>query len=502
MEFTTAKALLELAIVLVVMWFLLVHWCAQPTLPLPPGPPAEFLLGHARLIPKENTAATYAKWAREYDSDIIHVKSLGRSIVVLNSVEAARDVLEKKGANFCDRPRFTLLEVMGWGKTLTFLPYGRRWQMHRRLLQTSFSNTNVRRWHKLQITEARRTVRNMMTKPGSWETSLRRLAVAIVLQVSYGTEVPQDDDPYIQIANDAMYATGNGGAPANSIVDLVPLARHLPDWIVRDWPLRFARQWRWAIQKLHDVPFAAAQSEHLLRQYRHNEENGQEQEWSLDDIKGAAGAVFIAGADTTWATCVIFILNMVLHPEIQEKARSQLDSVIGPDRLPNFSDRASLPYIEHIVQEIYRWSPLAPLGIPHKSLQDDVYQGMFIPRVVYANAHAMAHDERIYHAPHDFNPDRYEPLVNGGAGEPFPVGNFGFGRRVCVGRFLADNSVWIMVATMLATLEFRKKMGPDGSPIEPRVQFTNGGTCHPEHFECDIRPRSQKAAVLIGANHD
>ncbi|KAJ4225447.1 hypothetical protein NW759_005142 [Fusarium solani] len=336
MEFTTAKALIELAIVLAVMWFALVHRRTQPTLPLPPGPPAEFLLGHTRLIPKENTAATYARWAREYDSDIIHVKSLGRSIVVLNSVEAARDVLEKKGANFCDRPRFTLLEVMGWGKTLTFLPYGRRWQMHRRLLQTSFSNTNVRRWHKLQITEARRTVRNMMGKPSSWETSLRRLAVAIVLQVSYGTEVPKDDDPYIQIANDAMYATGNGGAPANSIVDLVPLgkarknphcplyvvgvthalstARHLPDWIVRDWSLRFARQWRWAIQKLHDVPFAAAQSEHddrddnkslaheLLRQYRRNEENGQEQEWSLDDIKGAAGAVFIAGADTVGST--------------------------------------------------------------------------------------------------------------------------------------------------------------------------------------------------------
>ncbi|KAI8685741.1 hypothetical protein NCS55_00247400 [Fusarium keratoplasticum] len=453
MEFTTAKALIELAIVLAVMWFALVHRRTQSTLPLPPGPPAEFLLGHTRLIPKENTAATYARWAREYDSDIIHVKSLGRSIVVLNSVEAARDVLEKKGANFCDRPRFTLLEVMGWGKTLTFLPYGRRWQMHRRLLQTSFSNTNVRQWHKLQITEARRTVRNMMGKPSSWETSLRRLAVAIVLQVSYGTEVPKDDDPYIQIANDAMYATGNGGAPANSIVDLVPLARHLPDWIVRDWSLRFARQWRWAIQKLHDVPFAAAQSEHddrgdnkslaheLLRQYRRNEENGQEQEWSLDDIKGAAGAVFIAGADTGRSPGTALL-------------RGTWESLI--------SSRA----------------------------------------VVYANAHAMAHDERIYRAPHDFNPDRYEPLVNGGAGEPFPVGNFGFGRRVCVGRFLADNSVWIMVATMLATLEFRKKMGPDGSPIEPRVQFTNGGTCHPEHFECDIRPRSHKAEVLIGANHD
>lgn len=53
--------------------------------------------------------------------------------------------------------------------------------------------------------------------------------------------------------------------------------------------------------------------------------------------------------------------------------------------------------------------------------------------VVYANAHAIAHDERVYRDPHKFNPDRYE------AGEPFPVGNFGFGRRYVTAqpRFLA-----------------------------------------------------------------
>lgn len=45
------------------------------------------------------------------DSDIIHVRSLGRSTVVLNSADVARDILDKKGANFCDRPQFTLLEV-------------------------------------------------------------------------------------------------------------------------------------------------------------------------------------------------------------------------------------------------------------------------------------------------------------------------------------------------------------------------------------------------------
>jgi cytochrome P450 len=45
---------------------------------------------------------------------------------------------------------------------------------------------------------------------------------------------------------------------------------------------------------------------------------------------------------------------MVLHPEIQKKAQDELDATIGPGKLPEFSDRPFLPYIEHIVQETYR----------------------------------------------------------------------------------------------------------------------------------------------------
>ena len=115
---------------------------------------------------------------------------------------------------------------MGWHLTLTFLPYGETWAMHRRLLQTSLARSNVRQWQAFQAREARRTVCTILQRQdGSWETSLRRFAAAIVLKVSYGVEIINDDDPYIGIANDAMYATSNGGAPANSIVDVIPLGR-------------------------------------------------------------------------------------------------------------------------------------------------------------------------------------------------------------------------------------------------------------------------------------
>lgn len=56
----------------------------------------------------------------------------------------------------------------------------------------------------------------------------------------------------------------------------------------------------------------------------------------------------------TWATCVIFILNMVLHPEVQIKAQALVDSVVGSGRLPDFNDRPQLPYIDFIINEVFR----------------------------------------------------------------------------------------------------------------------------------------------------
>jgi len=78
---------------------------------------------------------------------------------------------------------------------------------------------------------------------------------------------------------------------------------------------------------------------------------------------------------------------MVLHPECQVKAQEEIDAVIGSGRLPEFADRDSLPYVECIVQETLRWHQAVPLGLPHSSLEDDVYKGMFIPKgsLVIAN---------------------------------------------------------------------------------------------------------------------
>ena len=58
-----------------------------------------------------------------------------------------------------------------------------------------------------------------------------------------------------------------------------------------------------------------------------------------------------------------FMLAMVRNPDIQKKAQNATDDVIGKDRLPNFSDYASIPCVDAIVKEVYRWRPVTPLGM-------------------------------------------------------------------------------------------------------------------------------------------
>ena len=75
-----------------------------------------------------------------------------------------------------------------------------------------------------------------------------------------------------------------------------------------------------------------------------------------------------------------FLLAMALYPEVQKKAQAELDAVVGRNRLPDFDDRDSLPYITAITKECLRWLTVAPFGVPHSSTEDDEYNGYLIPK--------------------------------------------------------------------------------------------------------------------------
>jgi len=107
------------------------------------------------------------------------------------------------------------------------------------------------------------------------------------------------------------------------------------------------------------------------------------------------------------------------------------------------------------------------------------------------------HDSSVYTNPETFNPDRYIPTSEGGLGEPLPVGPFGFGRRVCPGQHFATASVWIVIATLLATFKISTALDDTGKEITPAPKMTSGLESHPEPFPCVVNPRDEQAVRLI-----
>lgn len=81
----------------------------------------------------------------------------------------------------------------------------------------------------------------------------------------------------------------------------------------------------------------------------------------------------------TVAAISSFFFAMALYPDIQRRGQEEVEKIIGNQRLPKISDRASLPYVEHIMREMLRWRPVAPLGLPHVLTRDDNYDGYYIP---------------------------------------------------------------------------------------------------------------------------
>jgi cytochrome P450 len=64
----------------------------------------------------------------------------------------------------------------------------------------------------------------------------------------------------------------------------------------------------------------------------------------------------------TVSTIYSLFLAMTLFPDVQKKAQDEIDAVVGPDRLPSFADRNSLPYTEALVKEVLRWNVVVPTG--------------------------------------------------------------------------------------------------------------------------------------------
>jgi cytochrome P450 len=166
------------------------------------------------------------------------------------------------------------------------------------------------------------------------------------------------------------------------------------------------------------------------------------------------------GTDTVAILLEWILARMVLHPEIQAKAQSEIDTAVGsPSRSVSDSDLPNLPYLRAIVKETLRMHPPGPLLSWARLAIHDTHIGHhFVPAGTTAmvNMFAITHDEGVWPQPGEFKPERFMNEEDGVSimGSDLRLAPFGSGRRVCPGKALGLATVELWLAVLLQSFKW------------------------------------------------
>ncbi|KAJ3794923.1 cytochrome P450 [Lentinula aff. detonsa] len=471
---------------------------------LPPGPKPLLIIGNALQIPSTSPQETFTKWLDEY-GDVIYLQVFQQPMLILNSLEAAQDLLHTRSSIYSDRPNFILLnDLMGWHNASTHVRYGPRFRRHRRFIHQTFNQRSVEDLRPVQEKEICYLIQDIINKPDKVNQHFQRFAAATIMKVTYGADVKSNDDPLVQLAHRAGSLTIQSGTPAATLVDYIPVMKYIPTWAPLAGFKRNAVIVKEAVDSMFSIPYETVKSQmasgtcspcltsRLIEACSPDGVHCLSRE-DEEDIKGVAGTMYAAAEDTTHCVLSTFVLAMVLHPQVFKKAQAEMDSVIGSDRLPTFEDRSSLPYLECVIKEVCRWNVPIPLGMPHRLMDDDVYRNYHIPKgtTVMANIHSILHNNCPQ--PQLFRPERYieDPHLL----DPKDV-IFGFGRRRCPGRHFGDRSIWLAAASLVCTMVISRAKDDAGNEIIPEIAFIDAFVHHPAEFLYSITPRSEKISMI------
>ncbi|KAF8668104.1 cytochrome p450 [Rhizoctonia solani] len=397
--------------------------------------------------------------------DMVYLRLFGYDFVILNSANAAIDLLEKRSRIYSDRlspPMFKDPSLLNWSGNAVLLGYSDLWRNYRRIFNNWLGSRTVTQFHQLQESQAQQMLQRLANISGDanpFEEVKRTIYYTIAsstLRLAYGYKLQSDDDIILQNINQTAHYTAQAAMFTST-----------------GWK-RTAREWRAFKDNAQSIPYewtkaqlAAGTAEpsilSMLLQDSHLTSNLSPKAKEIC-LKEISMMIVAAGTDTTSTALVSFVAAIVLNPHVQVKAQEEIDNVLGFASLPKISDRERLPYVRNLIQEVLRWLPPVPAGVPHASWKDDAYRGYEIERGTVV---AMTRDESVYRDPETFNPDRFMCST-----VPHPPA-FGWGRRRCAGIHFAEASLFITAATLLAFFKFSKKKDTHGQEITPQLEFAS-----------------------------
>jgi cytochrome P450 len=479
---------------------------ARPYL-YPPGPAGLPFIGNLHQIPMGRSELKFQEYGAQFGA-ITGLKAGCQNLVVLNSWQVVRDLLEQRGSIYSSRPKIPVVELVtpgGLNPALNF--YGDVWRAQRKKLVEFLGGERTENMKPVQDAESTQMIYDMLEHPEEHlEDHVERSFGAAILATGFGQrgktlEKGGKIDRFFRV--EAKW-TAAAGPTASPPIGSFPLLASVPDWLTpwRGWK-KIASEIKSEQQRLYGE---------LLKETKERLLQGkgtecfmaqcimtQEKEWYDDKYLSYLGGVLLeGGAETSASATIVFIMAMAAFPDVLAKAQKEVDELCGPDRMPGKDDTGRLPYMRAIMLELLRWRPVTPTAVPHQSTVEDTYNGYIIPNdsTIFMNTWAINHEESFYDAPNTFNPDRYLQNEFGSKSSVSPDAfkgrrmnyTFGAGRRVCPGQRFAENSMMMHFAKLAWAFEFV----PTGKlDIETRENWIDGVVVRPKNLNVKLNLRDE-----------
>uniref|UniRef100_A0A8D1MUW1 Steroid 17-alpha-hydroxylase/17,20 lyase n=1 Tax=Sus scrofa TaxID=9823 RepID=A0A8D1MUW1_PIG len=361
-----------------------------------------------------------------------------KTTVVIGDHQLAKEVLLKKGKEFSGRPRVMTLDILSDNqKGIAFADHGTSWQLHRKLALSTFSlfkGGNLK-LESIINQEIKVLCDFLATRNGESIDLAQPLSLAmtnIVSFICFNFSFKKGDPALQAIVN---FNDGILDAVGKEILyDMFPGIRE-----------NYSRN---SITNLLDI---------MIQAKTNAESNTGGPDHNLKLLSdrhmlATVADIFGAGVETS-ASVVKWIVAFLLHyPLLRKKIQDAIDQNIGFNRAPSISDRNQLVLLEATIREVLRFRPVSPTLIPHRAIIDSSIGEFTIDKDtdVVVNLWALHHNEKEWHRPDLFMPERFlDPTGTQLISPSLSYLPFGAGPRSCVGEMLARQELFLFTAGLL-----------------------------------------------------
>ncbi|PVF96178.1 cytochrome P450 [Serendipita vermifera] len=446
---------------------------------LPPGPKRDFIIGNLRNFPKNRWYETFTRWKQEF-GDIVYANVLGKQIIVCNSLEVAEELMGKRANIYSARPYTIMLNKLMYHEwTPIFAQPGRDHTQQRKLFRQAIGPQSAHEYDRIIQISISNLLKTLITSEGDPFLPVSHEIGGVIIRCAYGDKVWKEHGEDMVDTNGRRSKLMGVVISRFWMVNVFPFLQYIPTWFpgaafrrISIEGIRLGKEVRFeGFNHVERDLSNGIVDESLIT--KHINDPGI----SKDHLRDVVGSMYLAGSETTSVSITNFLYAMMMHPEIQKKLHDEMDDQIGGGRLPSMAEIERLQYFNTAWKESMRWTVTVPLGIAHVSTEDDVWNGYYIPKgsIMQCNIGCMLRDPRVFGDDADsYNPDRFLPECNPRANEiPDPsLIPFGFGKRICPGRHLAERIALMVSAAILSTYE----IVPTNGKVRPRdLEFPDSG---------------------------